>query len=185
MYGHGISSCSRYSVCMLCSGNHTTKECNTITPNTINPVYKCFNCASANIKHDHKANDPSCPFRAKYELSRDNARNKQKQKSPTARQTIVSAYNKSDNAHRFVKAPIPPPLHATFASVTRSNSNSQMHSNSHPLPSNTAIPDTNNNLWTISEVTELLLNSINELSQCTTKLDQLKIIANLLQHACQ
>lgn len=185
MYGHGISSCNRFSVCMLCSGNHTTKECNTITPSTINPIYKCFNCASANIKHDHKANDPNCPFRAKYELSRDNARNKHKPKSPTARQMINSAYNKSDSAHRFVMAPKPPPLHTSYASIARTHSNSQTNSNPHSMNTNTAISNDNNNLWTISEVTELLLNSINELNKCTTKFDQLKIIANLLQHACK
>lgn len=41
MFGHGISACMRYAVCMLCSGNHLTNECTNITKDTINPKYKC------------------------------------------------------------------------------------------------------------------------------------------------
>lgn len=47
IYGHGARSCNRFAVCMLCSGNHTAKECTQITTKTENPMYKCFNCASA------------------------------------------------------------------------------------------------------------------------------------------
>lgn len=185
MYGHGISSCNRFSVCMLCSGNHTASDCNVITPTTLNPLYKCYNCASANIKHDHRANDTNCPFRAKYELSRNNARNKYKHKVPA---THGTTRNFSNNANRFVLAPTPPPLHSSFASVSRANNEQQTQSHTQSIPINRALYTSNLNsskeLWTIAEVTNLLLDSINELKKCTSKLDQLKVIANLLQHAC-
>lgn len=183
MYGHGISSCNRFSVCMLCSGSHATNQCDTITPTALNPVFKCFNCASANIKHDHKANDANCPFRAKYELSRDNARRKQQQKPSIAPHTQVNSVNKPDNTHRYIMAPTPPPLIASYASIAQARSNEQIHSQKNSMPINTNTSNSND-LWTITEVTNLLLNSINELKQCNSKLDQLKVIANLLQHAC-
>lgn len=187
MYGHGISSCNRFAVCMLCSGNHTTTECNVITPSTTNPTFKCFNCECANIKHDHKANDPNCPFRAKYELSRDNARNKHKQKPSSNRRNTFNANDKVSSVHRFVLAPAPLPQYASYASVTQAQNNIQpnIDNRSKQQHTHTSNSNSNNDLWSISEVTSLLLSSINELNKCTSKLDQLKVIANLLQHACK
>lgn len=185
MYGHGISTCNRYAVCMLCSGNHTTKECNAYTQDDASNMYKCFNCASANIKHDHKANDPNCPFRAKYEANRDNARAKHTRKSTSKRPTPPSNASVNNNNTLFVCAPTPPVLAESYASAVQSNRN--VHSHTDTQSSNPHVhaheSDSTNNLWTIAQVTTLLLSSINDLKQCKSKLDQLKVIANLLQHA--
>lgn len=186
MYGHGISTCNRYAVCMLCSGNHTTKECTAYTQTDANNIYKCFNCASANIKHDHKANDSSCPFRAKYEETRDNARAKRTNKSTTKRQSPPLGNTASNNNTKiFTSAPAPPLLTESYASAVRSNRNihPQSQDQSSIPHAHTHAPDSNSNLWSFAEVTTLLLNSINELKQCKSKLDQLKVIAKLLQHA--
>lgn len=78
MYGHGISTCCRFAVCMLCGNNHLTTECTVIDKDTENPTYKCFNCASAKLNHEHKASDPNCPFRAKYIATIDKARGNKK-----------------------------------------------------------------------------------------------------------
>lgn len=180
MYGHGISSCNRYAVCMLCSGNHTMSECN--AQSTDNPVFKCFNCSSAKLKHDHKANDPNCPFRAKYETSRDNARTKHKPKTTTNRQTPTNTPSHTNNVHQFKCAPTPPLLTQSYANAVQSNNGTQMYLDA-SASTHTPPHQSNNVLWTFAEVTTLLFNSINELNQCKSKLDQLKVIANLLQHA--
>lgn len=184
MYGHGISCCKRFAVCMLCSGNHLTKSCTLITKETENPIYKCFNCASANLPHEHKANDSKCPFRAKYIATVEKARGKHTQKP----------FSKNFNAKpdsfpalpvgKFVRAPASPPLINSFAEAT-----AQSSSNAHPNRRNQRATtqmnqDASNDLWSFNEVAQLLLSSINELSKCRSKFDQLNVIANLLQHAC-
>lgn len=75
MYGHGASSCMRYCVCILCSGNHLIKDCNTASALGENPVYKCLNCASANIPHNHKAKSVPAKIR-----NNERGSTKQKQK---------------------------------------------------------------------------------------------------------
>lgn len=191
LYGHGISQCMRFSVCSLCSGNHLTSTCTTITKTTTNPVYKCYNCASANLPtHNHKATDPNCPYRAKYEAAIKNVRDKNKNThTPNNIQTHTTQTN-TNNDHRYVRAPQPPPMSTSYANATRSP---DTNTDSAPPPrtqrNNRADQQqTSNvnsgNLWSLTEVTDLLLNSINELQACKTKLDQLKVIANLLQNAC-
>lgn len=180
MYGHGARSCNRYAVCMLCSGNHVTKECTVISPSTENPTYKCYNCASASLPHNHKANDPACPFRTKYETAKEKARNKNKQKS-TASHTIER--KSTHNDHRFVRAPQPTPLKRSFAEVTASQPNATSY---YSTSTNERTPtNENNDLWSIAEVSDLLLLSINDLKKCKSKLEQLSVIANLLKHACK
>lgn len=45
-------------------------------------------------------------------------------------------------------------------------------------------PTNTSNLFSFAQVTQLLLSSINKLKQCKTKMDQITIIAELLQYAC-
>lgn len=192
LYGHGISQCMRYAVCSLCSGNHLTNTCTNITKDTTNPVYKCYNCASAKLPaHTHKATDPICPYRAKYEQTMKNARDKKRQTSPSNINNNSNNNNIID-ANRSAQAPNPPIAHASYAdaaktsrtrtqSQTQSSSSRTQERQSHQTHTSDS---TNENVWSIAEVANLLLNSINELKACKTKLDQLKIIANLLQNAC-
>lgn len=202
MYGHGISSCNRYTVCMLCAGEHLASACPTHnSTNTITKLtYTCFNCKDANLAHNHKANAADCPFRAKYEQARNNARSK------------TATNNRSNaNAQHFVPAPQPPQLQSSFADNFRTpaQSSSRTHYNAAPSTStsnhthsqartntNTRFTNTsshafandssnvNNNIWTFEECSNILFDSIERLQRCTTKLDQLKVIADLLKHAC-
>lgn len=187
MFGHGASSCNRYQACLLCGSNHTTKECN--LPNTNNPIYRCFNCASAKLPFDHKANDLSCPFRAKYEHARNNARDK------TKRKPLIQAHaNNGPHKHKYVVAPTPPPLTASFASQVAPPVSARAQTKPTFTPSNTqhATPssysnsdNSNNDLFTFDEISDLLFSSIDELEKCTSKLQQLRVIANLLRHVCK
>lgn len=96
LYGHGISQCMRYEVCSLCSGKHLTNTCTVIIKTTANAVYKCFNCVSANLpEQNHKATDPNCPYRAKYEQTVKNARDKNKQPNVCTNTTSRNNSNKS------------------------------------------------------------------------------------------
>lgn len=189
MFGHGIQSCFRYEACAKCSGAHLTSECTNISITTTSPKFKCFNCVSAKLEHAHRADDPACPFRAKYLATKTNARNK------TNRGNIAQNRILNNSNVRFVPAPAPPPLSTSFAAVsaqatTHSNVRSQA-----PTPLNTFVPptnisanstSTNNNteLWSFAEVASILYNSIRELKQCKSKLDQLMVITNMLQNAC-
>lgn len=196
MYGHGARSCSRYAVCLLCSGNHLSKECTVITINTTNPTYKCFNCASANIPDKHKANDVNCPFRAKYEAAKEKARDKNKRTTSTSRQSTNKKNDGSKPSHKYVLAPQPPPMKVSFAEAATQQStqhrtqptaqNSTHHAFAQTSSQHSFVPpNTNENLWSFAEVSQLLRQSINELKQCKTKFDQLTVIANLLQYACE
>lgn len=187
MYGHGASTCNRYNACLLCAGNHLSKDC-TIS-NTANPVFRCFNCVSAKLPHDHKATDIACPFREKYELARNNAKAKNTSKPKT------NTRNSGPYINNYVIAPTPPPLTKTFASQISSSSQTN-HSRSQPHTSTSASQYTHqtsnqnysnqsNDLFSINELTDILLNSINELEKCNSKLDQLRVIANILRNVCK
>lgn len=185
MYGHGASNCKRYAICMLCSGEHLTKTCTVIKADDENPAYKCFNCASNNVPHNHKASDTNCPFRAKYEAARTGARNKTT--TPSKQNTVNAS---TQQTHRFVRAPPPAPLGVSFAAAT-AQTNTQSHTAG--FSSSTSSSSTNNthttsnasgDLWSMTEISNILMNSINELKQCRSKLDQLAVISKLLQYAC-
>lgn len=145
---------------MLCANNHLTTACTVITKESSNPTYKCFNCASANLKHDHKASDVSCPFRAKYIATMEKVRGNKKQQS-----TQITDNKNTHNTHAqdtgmYVRAPQRRSYAETHNTTTKPQSN---HSAS-------------NDLWTITEVTQLLLSCINDLKQCKSKLDQVVVI---------
>lgn len=184
MYGHGISSCKRFPVCMLCGNSHLTTACTSITKTTENPAYKCFYCAKANLQHNHKANDEKCPFRAKYLATVDKARNKNKQQSKPNKNNGASQSSHSSSNGQYVKAPTPPPLTQSFAAATATATPSQSNQQQTPSTSTESNQHTDNNLWSFNEVAHLLVNSINELKKCKSKLDQLLVIANLLNNAC-
>lgn len=191
MYGHGASTCNRYIACLLCSGAHETKLCPQQSAQS--PVYKCYNCFSANLNHNHKATDPDCPFRSKYELARNNMREKSKRN--TLNQTIASS---GPHKQKYIIAPTPAPLTVSFASQLASSSRSAAHAHpqrqqqtqsSSPFVSShsqrTFSNNNSNGLFTIEELTDILFNSINELEKCTSKFDQLRVITNILRNVCK
>lgn len=186
MYGHGARSCHRFAVCFLCAGNHTTKSCDVIKKTDENPTYKCYNCSSIpSLPHDHKANDVNCPFRAKYLAAKEQARAKNKRNAATKQSTHT--VNSTAQNHRFAHAPKPAPLTMSFADATaqqkthsRANPSSQSSSNRHTSHET----HTNENLWSFGEVSQILRSCIADLKQCKSKLEQLNVIASLLENAC-
>lgn len=184
MFGHGSRFCQRYKACLQCGGDHIVNECTVITEKTKNPKFKCFNCTSAKLPAEHKANDESCPFRAKYLETKSNTQNKSKRRT--------SAHNRdSDNSNvRHVPAPAPPPMQTSFANaITRKATQPNAHgasssSSSHTFETSSSNNNSNNELFSMAEVSQILFNSIRDLQKCKTKLDQMLVIATILQNAC-
>lgn len=197
-YGHAQSGCFRYSVCMLCAGAHLTSACTIHKKGdkSNSTSFACFNCKSAKLQHDHKANDVSCPFREKYEIARNKARTK------------TTTNNRSQaNTTSFVQARAPPPLRVSFADSMRtaSSTSSRIHTNatatnntqpharaninarsSYPSThSNDNNTNVNNNIWSFEECSNILFDSIERLQKCESKFEQLKVIADLLKYACK
>lgn len=164
MYGHGITSCNRFIVCMLCSGKHFTKDCRQITKDTQNPQYKCFNCVSNGLPHAHKANDPKCPARLKYEATRKNARIS---RLGTTAQNIVS-----NNANtQFVTAPVPPPMNISFAATTAGSSQqSHTHSNTQSNAQSNSQPNTHRQSSSSTHTFESANNNHNNSSELFSSL---------------
>ncbi|KAJ6641646.1 hypothetical protein Bhyg_06586 [Pseudolycoriella hygida] len=177
MYGHGASTCNRFVACLVCSGNHETRNCS-VAIDAEYKSFKCFNCMSAKLQHDHKASDPTCPFRTKYELVRNNVRSKYNN---------ISLAQGDLHKRNYIPAPTPPPLTETFASLFASTSNQSSRPKTRSISavskqSQQSNADKNNDLFTIERLTDILSNSINELERCTSKFDQLRVLTNILRN---
>lgn len=194
MWGHGMKFCNRFAACSLCSGNHLTSACTVITIDTPNPTYKCFNCKSAHMKDDHQASDDACPFRAKYIATKMSSQNSNKRGRPTHNRNGVNTNE------RLVQAAAPPPLQRSFANILSEQTrepNNHKHTNSAASSSKSAshtntfasttthINSGDSDLFSFAEVSKILFDSIQQLQQCKTKLDQLMVISNILQYACK
>lgn len=75
-------------------------------------------------------------------------------------------------------ANVPPPLTASFADVTK------QHKQHKPSGSYGTWNATNeSDLFTFAEISEIMLSCVNELAKCTSKIEQLKVVAKMLNHA--
>lgn len=171
MFGHGIGSCHRKTKCFLCAENHETKSCTFNAESTVQRIFKCNNCKSNNMPHNHKANDANCPSRMKYLEIKTNMNKK--------RCTVTQNFVHTNEAFPpLLHAPPPPPLTQSFAHAAK-----QQHRHSATTDDRHMRGD--NTLFTFAELSEIMLNCVNELSQCTSKLEQIRVIANLLGNVCK
>lgn len=131
-------------------------------------IFKCHNCKINNLPHNHKANDSQCPFRLEYIEIKAKV-NKKPDQNPNTR------YVHSANSF----PPLPPPLNPTFADAAKSQK--QFQTNIRHTHSN----ESENELFTFAEISETMLNCVNDFTKCTNKLDRLKVIANLLSNVCK
>lgn len=184
MYGHGMSFCHRQTSCFLCSKNHETKSCPLSSNNNENTqaIFRCMNCARHGLPAAHRANDHQCPARGKYITAKTNKNphNTMSQKNKSMTQLI-----NTEATPLFQIAPTPPIMTKSYATAVRSSINSS--TNNRTNFDNNCQNNLNNSetLWSFEEVTNILLTSINELSQCKTKFDQLRVITNILQNVCK
>lgn len=171
MFGHGISACHRTPNCFLCGEKHETKNCSFKNDESEQRIFKCANCKSRNLTHNHRANDPQCPSRMHYMEIKSNASNKGAQRNSKMK------YEHSANAFPLLPARAPPPLTQSFADASKPQQHRPMYSQ------RTRHENAGNDLFTFGEISEIMLNCVNDLASCTNKIDQLRVIANMLNHA--
>lgn len=171
MFGHGISSCHRSPNCFLCGDKHETKNCAFKSDDTDQRIFKCYNCKSQNLPHNHRANDPQCPTRSKYIEIKANV-NKKGIRNNTGTQYSISA-----SAFPPLPARAPPPLAHSFADAAKQQQRRSSYTQRDRNERN------ENELFTFAEVSEIMLNCVNDLAKCNSKLDQLRVIANMLNYA--
>lgn len=182
MFGHGATYCSRKTVCLLCSGAHATSDCAPVDAHQ--QTLKCVNCSAKKLNSSHKASDEKCPLRAEYIEMRARI-NKSKNPRVSQSRNMPRTHTTHTPTHTQ-PAPTPPPLTTSYSDALRKNNNNRTRMpSSHECQSGSANAESNvnNGLWTIAQVSDLLLNALNDLSKCRNKFDQMRVITNLLQNA--
>lgn len=163
MYGHGGENCHRIAACMVCANNHHTNDC-PLNKSGRNPaVFTCFNCKKEGKERtDHSANDINCPFRASYLEKRTKATSNVLKRNNSARATThantthfsPSAQHNNQHLHSYVNG-------NSYASCLREN----------------------NDLFSIDELFEIFMSALNDLQQCSTKVQQIQVVMSMVKYA--
>lgn len=180
MYGHGTQNCHRKSMCTLCASNeHNQLTCPLKQlAKDASPVFKCSYCTQNNIQpSNHRASDDNCPGRKIY-MNLRNSTATQNQKNKTKQQ---ETQKNQSTRNRYVTAPAPPPLTQSYRNVL-SNSNSNDHQSQQ---NSTMDNNANEDLFSTADLFKIFTNAIQDIRNCRTKLDQIQVIANLIQHVLQ
>lgn len=161
MYGHGGDNCFRAQACMICaSTEHIRANCPYDKEDT---NFKCFNCVRNKKPSNHRANDKNCPSRADFLNIRQNIQNR-------------------NNRHGNLRTITP----TTFASAVNNPMFNEQPSTNNTRPQSAAsYADVvmNGDLYSIDELFKIFQTSLTKLRQCTTKDQQIAVVASLLQYA--
>lgn len=165
MYGHGGEHCNRRPACMLCANQHHTNDC-PFNKNEKRPaVFSCFNCKKyGRERTDHSANDLNCPLRAHYLEIREKATTRQQRRAPPTRR---NSYIQS---------------HETAQPTTSSNNNTNHREDPRSYAAQVR-KHNRNDLFTIDELFEIFTSALDELSQCTTKVQQMYVVMSMVKRA--
>lgn len=176
MYGHGSENCHRGTICLFCASiEHSSKDCklsankaenNDGGNSNPNIIFKCFNCSNKKLPSNHRANDLKCPFRNEYLKLRNTINNRNMQYTQPK---IGRAFTPEPHQFPPLSNRIPP--QNSFATHT------------HTYAQQVKLPHTSEDLFTTSELLQIFTGAVTKLKQCTTKLDQITIIASLLEYA--
>lgn len=170
MYGHGSRNCFRNKVCIACGADHDVSICNIIKEPTVNsPSYKCFNCTKNNLKNvNHRADDPKCPSRRDY-LSIRNRRitaPRQAQRHFSLNDEYFPQIPNSQNTNSQVIEKIQSQMkYSEAASASYINQN------------------VSTDLFSLDELLKIFTEATVDLRKCTTKMEQITVIMNLLKYA--
>lgn len=165
MFGHGSSHCNRAAVCSFCaSSSHKSLECSLksieYSPEN-SSKFKCINCSLKKLPDSHRANDPSCPSREEFLKIRSNF------PSSTKTQKSIIDLNIEQNF---------PELKSEIKNFTKPTikSNSTNKSLDNPEASN---------MFSMRECFNIFYKAVTDMEKCQNKVDQMTVIAGLLQHA--
>jgi hypothetical protein len=188
MFGHGGENCKRAIACMDCaSRDHLTRNCPSKNNNGVTEV-KCFNCISNNISSNlnHRANDPSCPCRQQFLKIRQNAVNKLSVTKANTHQQFNLESNsfpeltsRSNNNWYFNRNPVYAPSTSSQKSTT---SYAEQVKRSFIQPTPTLEYEENEDLFTIDELLDIFLTAVLELKKCKSRIEQIKILKNLISN---
>ena len=170
MYGHGSKNCFRNNICIVCSGAHDFSVCQ-INKTSEYASFKCFNCTKKNLKNiHHRADDPRCPSRKEYLIMRDNVKKKnQPQQNHFYRELFDHVPNLTQNDDDLV----PNENSHTFAAKSYAEALKTPHRSHH----------TKGNIFSIDELFEIFSRAVLDLQKCTSKMDQLTVIMQMLKYA--
>lgn len=161
MYGHGGEHCNRLPACMLCANKHHTNDCPFTKNNRRPAVFTCFNCKKfGKERTDHSANDINCPLRAHYLEIRENATSKQTRRVTSTRRTQ-------------------PAQHTTHTDVAASGHHRTEDRHSYAAQ----VRNNNSDLFSIDQLFDIFTSALDELSKCTSKVQQMHVVMSMVKHA--
>lgn len=177
MFGHGEKWCSVRTKCAHCAGKHKTVNCSSPAQN------KCANCNG-----NHKSIDVSCPNRKTFLEIRENIKNRNSLSAQPSqyrnRETYLHSQQHSNmpsnrsynNNSTFRQQQSHQQQHQQqhFVSAERNN----IHYSSNNATYSSKLRN-NNNLFTENEISQLSLDMITQLRDCTSKEQQFNVIAQL------
>lgn len=167
MYGHGGDHCNRKPACMICASHHLTNDC-PLNKNDRRPAaFSCFNCKKhGKERTDHSANDINCPFRALYLEARERA---------SAPKHAKRAVPRRQNSHVFNPAEFPP--------VSRNHTNNVRHEYDNRRSYSQQLKGDSSDLFNIDELFEIFTTALDDLSKCTSKVQQIQVVMSMVKHA--
>lgn len=195
MLGHGMSNCFRAPVCLNCAGEHVVDECpfNSQAEENNTLALCCVNCKARGFHSNHRADDAGCRTRAQYMELRNTMPNKRNVKPPSqqaahwpslankrqssAKNTanVAKTANQGATPHNF--QPNGPAFQRNLNPVFTNTSYAEaVTGDRHNRHSN----QTSSELFTADEIINITLNAIDQIQACNSKLEQLRIVAQLL-----
>lgn len=174
MYGHGGDHCNRKPACMTCAKTHKTSECPFTKDNKRPAVFSCFNCKQAGEERtDHAANDIKCPLRQKYLEIRQRVTSGHSRRVQVGRPRHTNAHSQGNTTHHITN------VHSQ--ANTTHHITSPHHTNRHTYAS--TVINEGNDLFTIDELFNIFSSALDDLSRCTSKVQQIHVVMSLLKYA--
>lgn len=155
MFGHGERFCSVNVKCSNCAGNHHTNDCKALS-----------NIRCANCNGNHKSTFAACPNRSRYLEIRDKINNRD------GRRNQISSVQHSQSQN----CPLPATTNIHNSQQLSSPPNAAFNPNWRPSMPNNSVA---NELFSEQEITNLTLDIVNGLKNCTNKNEQFNVIAQL------
>lgn len=173
LYGHGARFCRRLSRCSLCTQNHSTLTCPLKDKvNDQDVAFECINCKEKKLPYNHQASDVKCPSRLDYINSRQKSISKNRSSHNRVNFNISNFPNlsKNNSMPSTSNSHVNSNFSKSFANVVNSNGNINNNCN------------TAEDLFSFNELFNIFMTSLTKLKQCKSKMDQLEVIASLLQY---
>lgn len=183
MFGHGQRCCGRAPVCSRCAEAHSTSDCPLSPGKNGRMKFKCINCINNELDSKHCASSPDCPSRELYTSRRrlaNEARNKKSATSNTSR-VVTPRHVSRSNGPPLMQGIATSRARTPHRAATMSKSYAEAISGARSRTTPSQSKSHSQSIFTLDECADLLFSAIEDLQGCESKLDQLKVIAGLLQ----